>query len=160
MVLSQSVTPSLSPACLHKSVLCICVSIPALQIVSPVTEVPLLKLDFGAWDYARDLPVSAKLPQWCSTLCDSIWYATRLLCPWDSPGKNTGVGCYWLLQGIFLTQGSNPRVLGLLHWQTGSLSLAPAGKPRDITAISAMFAFCSLCLSRHVCVFSWKTTLR
>ena len=32
---------------------------------------------------------------------------TRLLCPWNSPGKNTGVGCQSLLQGIFLTQGSN-----------------------------------------------------
>ena len=32
----------------------------------------------------------------------------RLLHPWDSPGKNTGVGCHFLLQGIFLTQGSNP----------------------------------------------------
>ena len=30
----------------------------------------------------------------------------RLLCPWNSPGKNTGVGCHFLLQGIFLTQGS------------------------------------------------------
>ena len=29
------------------------------------------------------------------------------LCPWDSPGKNTEVGCHSLLQGIFLTQGSN-----------------------------------------------------
>ena len=38
---------------------------------------------------------------------------TRLLCPWDSPGKNTGVGCHALLQGIFPTQGSNLR---LLHW--------------------------------------------
>ena len=28
----------------------------------------------------------------------------RLLCPWDSPDKNTGVGCHFLLQGIFLTQ--------------------------------------------------------
>ena len=37
---------------------------------------------------------------------------TRLLPPWDSPGKYTGVGCHFLLQGIFLTQGSNP---GLLH---------------------------------------------
>ena len=37
----------------------------------------------------------------------------RLLCPWGFPGKkNTGVGCHFLLQGIFLTQGSN---LGLLH---------------------------------------------
>ena len=37
---------------------------------------------------------------------------TRLLHPWDSPGKSTGVGCHFLLQGIFPTQGSNP---GLLH---------------------------------------------
>ena len=36
----------------------------------------------------------------------------RLLCPWDSPGKNTGVGCHFLLQDIFPTQGWNP---GLLH---------------------------------------------
>ena len=35
----------------------------------------------------------------------------RLLCPWDLPGKNTGVGCHSLLQGIFLTQGSNPGLL-------------------------------------------------
>ena len=32
---------------------------------------------------------------------------TRLFCPWDSPGKNIGVGCHFLLQEIFLTQGSN-----------------------------------------------------
>ena len=32
----------------------------------------------------------------------------RLLCPWDSPGKNAGVGCHALLQGIFLTQGWSP----------------------------------------------------
>ena len=31
----------------------------------------------------------------------------RLLCPWDFPGKNTGIGCHFLLQGFFLTQGSN-----------------------------------------------------
>jgi hypothetical protein len=37
---------------------------------------------------------------------------TRLLCPWDFPGKNTGMSCYVLLLGIFLTQGLNP---GLPH---------------------------------------------
>ena len=36
---------------------------------------------------------------------------TRLLCPWDSPGKNTGVGGHFLLQGIFPTQGLNPGLL-------------------------------------------------
>jgi len=40
---------------------------------------------------------------------------TRLLCPWDSLGMNTGVGCHALFQGIFLTQGSNPDLLWLLH---------------------------------------------
>ena len=38
----------------------------------------------------------------------------RLLCPWDSPGKNTGVGCHALLQGIFPTQGLNPCLLWVL----------------------------------------------
>ena len=46
------------------------------------------------------------------TLCDPMhWRPTRLLCPWDFPGKNTGVGCHFLLQGIFLTQGSNLHLL-------------------------------------------------
>ena len=40
---------------------------------------------------------------------------------WDSPGKNSGVGCHFLLQGIFLTQGLNLR---LLHWQADSLLLS------------------------------------
>ena len=48
------------------------------------------------------------ITQSCPTLCNPI----RFLCPWNLPGKNTGVGCHSLLQGIFPTQGSNP---GLLH---------------------------------------------
>ena len=39
------------------------------------------------------------------------------------------MGCHFLLQGIFLTQGSNLHLLSLLHWQAGSLQLAPPGKP-------------------------------
>ena len=38
-------------------------------------------------------------------------YPTRLLCPWDSPGKNTGVGCHFQLQRIFPTQGFEPASL-------------------------------------------------
>ena len=53
----------------------------------------------------------------------------RLLYPWDSLGKNTGVGCHALLQGIFLTQGLNSHLLCLLHWQEGSLPQAPPEKP-------------------------------
>ena len=40
-----------------------------------------------------------------------------LLCPWDFSGKNTGVGCHALLQGIFLTQGFNPCLLYILPWE-------------------------------------------
>ena len=50
----------------------------------------------------------------------------RLLCPWDFPGKSTGVGCHFLLQGIFLTQGLNPH---LLHWQVDSLPLSHQRSP-------------------------------
>ena len=48
----------------------------------------------------------------CPTLATPWTVARQLLCPWDSPGTNTGVGCHFLLQGIFLTQELN---LGFLH---------------------------------------------
>ena len=46
--------------------------------------------------------------------------------PWDFPGKNTGVGCHFLFQGILPTQGLNP---GLLHWQAGSSPLSRPESP-------------------------------
>ena len=52
--------------------------------------------------------------------------STRLLCPWDSPGKNTGVGCHVLLQGIFPTQESNPH---LLHCKQILYPLSHLGSP-------------------------------
>ena len=68
-----------------------------------------------------------------SVMSDSVWphglYPVRLPCPWGSPGKDAGVGCRFLFQGLFPTQGSNLSLLHLLHWQAGSLPLAPAGKP-------------------------------
>ena len=48
----------------------------------------------------------------------------RLLCPRDSPGKNTSVDCHFLLQGIFLIQGLN---LHLLHWRADCLPLSHLG---------------------------------
>ena len=55
-----------------------------------------------------------------SVMSDSLWSyglePTRLLCPWDSPGKNTGVDCHALFQGI-------------LHWQVGSFPLNHLGSP-------------------------------
>ena len=49
----------------------------------------------------------------CSHVLSRSVEPTRLLHPWDFPGKNTGMGCHFLLSGIFLTQGSNPRLLSL-----------------------------------------------
>ena len=50
--------------------------------------------------------------------------APRLLCPWDFPGKNPGVGCHFLLQGIFQTHGSNQCLPCFLQWQADSLPLS------------------------------------
>ena len=63
-----------------------------------------------------------------SVMSDSL-QLHELYSPWTSPSQNTGVGCHFLLQGIFPTQGSNPCLLCLLHWQVGSLPLVPPGKP-------------------------------
>ena len=65
-----------------------------------------------------------------STLSDPMDCSPPGFCVYgDSSGKNTGMVCHALLQGIFLTQGSNPCLLCLLHWQVGPLSLVPPGKP-------------------------------
>ena len=77
------------------------------------------------------------LLQMCALVVHSVWFfvtpwtvwPTRLLCPWDFQGKNTGVGCHFLLQGIFLTQGSS--------W------------PRNRTSISCMASRFFYCLSHQ-----------
>ena len=62
-----------------------------------------------------------------SVMSDSLQHhelwPTKFLCPWDFLGKNTGVGCHFLLQGIFPIQTSNSR---LLPWQ---VNLLPLGSP-------------------------------
>ena len=63
--------------------------------------------------------VCTKELQSCLTLWPYGLLPARLFCPWNSPGKNTGVGCYFLLQGIFPIQGSNPAYPA---WQMGSLT--------------------------------------
>ena len=62
-------------------------------------------------------------------------YPSRLLCPWDSPGKNVGVGCHSLLQGIFPTKKSN---LCLLHWQAGSLPLVKKPTVAHVAALNSV----------------------
>ena len=69
----------------------------------------------------------SEVPQSCLTLCDPMDCSlTRFLRPWhDVPGKNTGVGCHFLLQEIFLTQGLNP---GLPHCMQTLYGLSHQGR--------------------------------
>ena len=89
----------------------------------------LLNKCFNTWLILRRPCMRAKSLQSCLTVQPCGLQPVRLLCPWTPPGENTGMGCYAPLQGTFLTEDSNPYLLGLLHWQVDSLSLAPAGKP-------------------------------
>ena len=63
----------------------------------------------------------------------SLWthglYPARVFCPWNFPGKNTRVGCHFILQGIFLTQGLNLCLFSLLHWQGFFFTPVLPGKP-------------------------------
>ena len=90
----------------------------------------------------------------CSVTSNSLrpheLWPTRLLCPWDSPGKNTGVGCHALLQGTFLTLGWGPRHFCLLHRQAGSLPLSHLSDPhgaqyRPVKRFSSQRDHISLC---------------
>ena len=66
----------------------------------------------------------------CPALFDPMDYSLPgSFCAWDFPGKNTGVGCHFLLQGIFLTQESNLHLLRLLHRQAEFLPLPHLGSP-------------------------------
>ena len=65
-------------------------------------------------------------------------HPARLLCQWDSPGKNTGVGCHAVLQGIFLTQGSN----------------------LDLPCLHVYVYVCvCMCIYMYMCVYSWNIYL-
>ena len=75
------------------------------------------------------------LRYWCEQLSHSfvpnpLWTHPpgRLFCPWDFPGKNTGVSCHFFLQGIFPIQGSNLHLQCLLHFQVDSLPLSCLGR--------------------------------
>ena len=90
-------------------------------------------LSFVKWVWKQLLHRFARKVKWdnvCNEYCYVVWslsrvrlfmtpWTTRLLCPWDSPGKNTEVGCHFLLQGAFLTQGS----------MSPTFTTEPTGKP-------------------------------
>ena len=75
-------------------------SLESIQVTEPVLHTWVLSHFSRVWSFA------------------TLWLfcLTRLFCPWDSPGKNTGVGCHAHLQGILPIQGLNPHFLCLQHW--------------------------------------------
>ena len=86
-----------------------------------------------------------------SSSCNTLTYSLPGLCPWNFLGKNTEVGCHFLVQGIFPVQGSNLHLLNLLNWQADSLSLSHLGSPyNDIYPLS--FLILMLCVCVCVCV--------
>ena len=85
------------------------------------------QLALGSWLRISSHPASQGGPLGKAVICSLCVRAcivtqscglqpARLLCPWGSPGKNTGASCHLLLQGIFPTQGLTPSLPGLLHW--------------------------------------------
>ena len=80
----------------------------------------------------------------CNWLFCQCSLLARLLCPWNFPGKNTGVGCSFLLQGIFLTQGLNQH---LLNWQADCLPLGHQG-----SQFYCVFSSCGIVLSCYATV--------
>ena len=86
---------------------------------------------------------------------------TQAPCLWYFPGKNTGVGCHFLLQGFFLTWGLNLHLLCLLHWQADSFTTNPPGNPRktlfvlkkslntSINCFNSQFNRCCFAHGRH-----------
>ena len=130
---SQTVPWMPSPSCLAESwcspweetrrdgdILC-------CQITKP-DKVPLTAYNFGT------VCVSVcSVAKSCPTLLRPHGLQpSRLFCPWDSLGKNNGMGCLFLLQRIFLTQGPNSH---LLHWQADSLPPSHLGSPLVLSAL-------------------------
>ena len=72
-----------------------------MDTLSQITRTHQTSPNWGAF-YTINWPPLSQITQSYPTLCDPM------VCPWDSPGKHTGVGCHAFLQESFPTQGSNP----------------------------------------------------
>ena len=79
---------------------------PGIEPMSPTSPASAGEfLPRGPWG-SRDKELVLVLSRFrsCRTLCETLCEPSSLLCPWDSPGKTTGVGCQFLLLGTFPTQ--------------------------------------------------------
>ena len=102
------------------------------------------KTSFFKWFYASSLSFYLFFVCVCSIVSDCLQphglLPTKLLCPWDCPGKHIGVGCHAILRGSFPTQGLNPHLFGL---------------PRDWTRISLVCCTCRRVLCHCA---TWEAT--
>ena len=101
------------------------------------------ELDVDQWTCSK--LKSVLITQSCQTLCDPMdWHIeepTRLIHPWNSPGKNTGVGCHFLLQGNLPDPGVEPGSSTL--WADTFLTEPPANK-LEKEYIKAIYCYRSL----------------
>ena len=120
------------------------------------------RADVPSWKHLQRIHQGTWYFQWlfsllmcvCSAMSDSLWphglWPARFLCPWNSLGQNTGVGCL-LLQEIFPTKGLNTNLLCLLHWQADSLPLSHLNWtlslliPHSCFPLDLRLSFSSLC---------------
>ena len=86
---------------------------PGIEPRSPTMRADALPSEPPGKPHSSESVQFSSVAQACLTFCDPHESQNaRLLCPWDFPGKSTGVGCYFLFQGVFQIQGLNP---GFLH---------------------------------------------
>ena len=106
-----------SSLCFHSSIAFKIRFLEFIQFLRSISSLPLLTA------YYSGLLIHLLLlfSRYVSLFATPGLQPTRLLCPWDFPGNNTAVGCHFLLQGIFPTQGSN---LCLVLGRWGSLLLS------------------------------------
>ena len=96
--------------------------------------------------------VCVSAAQLCLTLCNPVDCSPPGLCPWNSPSRNTGVGCHALLQGIFPTQGSNLHLLQCVTRSPGEkkvmqMKSTGPGLERTFTVLEIFFSLYSVFLS-------------
>ena len=87
--------------------------------------------------------------QSCLILCNSMDCSLQAPLSMGFSRQEYWRGCHFLLQGIFLAQGSNPCPLCLLHWQEYSLPLAPAVKPHPTSTGKYLQGTCDICVENY-----------
>ena len=130
-----------------------------VNLESVLRKFCILTVNLGTFSIKMDLTMS--IPQGFlhspsmlshSVVSNSSWlYPTRLLCPWDFPGKNSGVGFHFLLQWIFLTGELN---WGLLHCRRILYQLSYQGSPKCVSEgiFPQSTRICWVCVCVCVCV--------